>query len=82
MCAEFISVVIPVYNSEASLTLLVQKLEPVLKEFRSAEVALVNDGSRDGSWAIVEELACWFDFVRGIDLMRNYACGSDQSRNR
>lgn len=72
MRAEFISVVIPVYNSEASLMLLVQRLEPVLKEFRSAEVILVNDGSRDGSWAVVEELVRRFDFVRGIDLMRNY----------
>ena len=44
----------------------------MLKEFQSAEVILVNDGSRDGSWAIVEELAGRFDFVRGIDLMRNY----------
>jgi glycosyltransferase involved in cell wall biosynthesis len=72
MLAESISVVVPVYNSEASLPLLIQRLEPVLKEFQSAEVILVNDGSRDGSWAVVEDLVARFDFVRGIDLMRNY----------
>lgn len=72
MFAESISVVVPVYNSEASLPLLIQRLQPVLKDFQPAEVILVNDGSRDGSWAVVEDLVARFDFVRGIDLMRNY----------
>jgi glycosyltransferase involved in cell wall biosynthesis len=72
MLAEFISVIVPVYNSEASLPLLIHRLEPILKEFQSAEVILVNDGSRDGSWSVVEELVSRFAFVRGIDLMRNY----------
>jgi undecaprenyl-phosphate 4-deoxy-4-formamido-L-arabinose transferase len=70
--AKSISVVVPVYNSEASLPLLIRRLVPVLKEFQSAEVVLVNDGSRDRSWAVIEELVVRFDFVRGIDLMRNY----------
>jgi glycosyltransferase involved in cell wall biosynthesis len=72
MTEEFVSVVIPVYNSAASLPLLVRRLEPVLKEFAAAEILLVNDGSQDNSWVIVEGLATQFDFVRGIDLMRNY----------
>jgi undecaprenyl-phosphate 4-deoxy-4-formamido-L-arabinose transferase len=88
MFAESISVVVPVYNSEASLPLLIQRLEPVLKEFQSAEVILVNDGSRDGSWVVVKDLVARFDFVRGIDLMRNYGqhnsllCGIRSARNR
>jgi undecaprenyl-phosphate 4-deoxy-4-formamido-L-arabinose transferase len=87
MLAESISVVVPVYNSEASLPLLIQRLEPVLKKFQSAEVILVNDGSHDGSWAVVEDLVARFDFVRGIDLMRNYGqhnallCGIRSARS-
>jgi undecaprenyl-phosphate 4-deoxy-4-formamido-L-arabinose transferase len=73
MAAASISVVVPVYNSEGSLRALVARLEPVLASNASRfEVVLVNDGSRDGSWAVVEELAARHDWVRGIDMMRNY----------
>jgi len=72
MFEELISVVVPVYNSEASLPLLIERLGPIIRDFRSAEVILVNDGSRDGSWAVVEDLVARFGFVRGIDLMRNF----------
>jgi glycosyltransferase involved in cell wall biosynthesis len=52
---------------------LVQRLEPVLRATADAyEAILVNDGSSDGSWAVVEELARERSWVRGIDLMRNY----------
>jgi undecaprenyl-phosphate 4-deoxy-4-formamido-L-arabinose transferase len=68
-----LSVVIPVYNSEGSLRPLVERLEPVLLQVAgSFELILVNDGSRDGSWAVVEELARRHAWIRGIDLMRNY----------
>ncbi|MEY2807720.1 MAG: hypothetical protein RIR65_2137, partial [Planctomycetota bacterium] len=54
MAAPSISVVVPVYNSEGSLRALVARLEPVLAANASRfEVVLVNDGSRDGSWAVV-----------------------------
>jgi undecaprenyl-phosphate 4-deoxy-4-formamido-L-arabinose transferase len=73
MAAPSISVVVPVYNSEGSLRALVERLEPVLRAQASRfELVLVNDGSRDGSWAVVEELAARHDWVRGIDMMRNY----------
>jgi glycosyltransferase involved in cell wall biosynthesis len=36
------------------------------------EVILVNDGSRDRSWNVIQELARRYDFVHGINLMRNY----------
>jgi undecaprenyl-phosphate 4-deoxy-4-formamido-L-arabinose transferase len=68
-----ISVLVPVYNSERSLAELVARLEPVLRAGGGAfEVILVNDGSRDQSWSVVEQLAQRNDFVRGINLMRNY----------
>ena len=46
-----VSVVVPVYNSEGSLPLLVERLGKVLEPQRQlGELILVNDGSRDRSW--------------------------------
>jgi len=68
-----ISVVIPVYNSEGTLRELVARLERVLPGVSTCfEVLLVNDGSRDHSWEVIRELAEQHDWVRGINLMRNY----------
>lgn len=69
-----ISVVVPVYNSEQSLSVLVARLAPVLKEHAEQfELILVNDCSRDGSWQKIVTLAGEHDWIRGINLMRN--CG-------
>jgi glycosyltransferase involved in cell wall biosynthesis len=69
-----ISVVVPVYNSEATLNDLLARLVPVLASVAPAghEVILVNDGSRDGSWRVIERLREQYPFVAGFDMMRNY----------
>lgn len=68
-----LSVVIPVHNSARILPRLVERLGPVLAATGAPyELLLVNDGSRDASWQVVNELAARHDWVRGIDLMRNY----------
>ena len=68
-----ISVVVPVYNSESILPTLIERLEPVLgAACYRYEVLLVNDGSRDGSWEVIQELAARYGWVRGVNLMRNY----------
>jgi undecaprenyl-phosphate 4-deoxy-4-formamido-L-arabinose transferase len=68
-----LSVVIPVYNSMNILLKLFERLCPVL-EFHTvqAEVIFVNDCSDDGSWEVICGLAEKHDWVRGINLMRNY----------
>jgi glycosyltransferase involved in cell wall biosynthesis len=67
------SVVVPVYNSEGTLRELTTRLDATLAKACGAfEVILVNDGSRDSSWRVIEELANEFPWVKGIDLMRNY----------
>jgi glycosyltransferase involved in cell wall biosynthesis len=67
------SVVVPVYRGEHTVELLVNRLANVLpacaEEF---EVLLVNDGSPDHSWDIIESLTEKYSWVRGIKLMRNY----------
>jgi len=68
-----VSVVIPVYNSELSLRVLLERLSLVLPTIaRQYEVILVNDGSKDGSWRVIEELAERYGWVCGIDMFRNY----------
>jgi glycosyltransferase involved in cell wall biosynthesis len=68
-----ISVVVPVYNSELILPELIRRLTPVLASLSNEhEVVFVNDGSRDQSWKIIQELSRSFAWVRGINLMRNY----------
>ncbi|MBX3203392.1 MAG: glycosyltransferase family 2 protein [Labilithrix sp.] len=68
-----LSVVIPVYNSHGSLRTLMERLVPALEACGAAhEIILVNDGSADGSWKVVDALSKEHPFVRGINLMRNY----------
>jgi len=68
-----VSVVVPVYNSASSLPGLVTALEPVLREVASTfELVLVNDGSRDASWDVIQDLGARHGWIRGINLMRNY----------
>lgn len=68
-----ISVVIPVFCGAGTIIELVSRLEVVLsRETREFEVILVNDGSPDNSWAIIEDLCSKYPWVRGINLMRNY----------
>jgi undecaprenyl-phosphate 4-deoxy-4-formamido-L-arabinose transferase len=68
-----VSVLVPVFNSELSLADLVARLHPVLCQTgEKFEAVLVNDGSRDRSWDVIGRLSRSHDWVRGIDLMRNY----------
>lgn len=67
-----ISIVIPVYNSEQTLSLLVQKIEEVLLPAGiSFELILVDDKSTDHSWKRIEELAQTRPFLKGIKLSEN-----------
>jgi glycosyltransferase involved in cell wall biosynthesis len=67
------SVVIPVYKSQGTLPLLLERLAQVLPGAAEAyEVLLVNDGSPDDSWQVVQGLAARYAWVQGINLMRNY----------
>lgn len=68
-----LSVVVPVYNSEGSLTPLVERLDRVLSSLAPEwEIILVNDGSRDNSWQVIRDLAARFPRVRGIRMLRNF----------
>jgi len=64
---------VPVYNGRQSLEPLVDGLEEVLSQCTdNFEIILVNDGSKDNSWQIIEKLVEGRKTVRGFNLMRNY----------
>ncbi|HXJ48973.1 MAG TPA: glycosyltransferase family 2 protein [Candidatus Acidoferrum sp.] len=82
-----VSVVVPAYRSAASLPDLVRELEPVLKiATASYELILVDDGSSDATWEVIEALAQGRDWIKGVRLMRNYGqhnallCGIRRAR--
>lgn len=67
-----LSVVIPVYNEEANLAALMNRLTPVMKGmWKRYEIILVDDGSRDNSLSLLKEFAKE-PFVKVVELTRNY----------
>src|ERR1044071_1722441 len=87
--APEISVFLPVFDEEPNLRLLHEKLDEALAKLgRTAEIIYVDDGSRDGSLAILRELALADKRVRVVALRRNYgqtaamAAGIDAARGR
>ena len=68
-----ISIVIPLYNEEESLTELIAWIEKVMTEHKfSFEVILIDDGSKDKSWQIIEAQKAQKKFIRAIQFRRNY----------
>jgi undecaprenyl-phosphate 4-deoxy-4-formamido-L-arabinose transferase len=67
-----ISLVIPVYNEEANLSRLMERLRPVMSGMgRRYETIFVDDGSRDNSLAILKSFLIHPE-VRVVELTRNY----------
>ena len=68
-----ISVVVPLYNEAESLPELETWIERVMvANGFSYEILFINDGSTDGSWEVIEELARKNPAVKGVCFRRNY----------
>lgn len=68
-----ISVVIPLLNEEESLPELVSWIEEVMNEHDfSYEIMLIDDGSTDNSWEVIESLKNKSPEIKGIKFRRNY----------
>ena len=68
-----ISVVVPLYNEAESLPELVAWIDRVATANKlSYEVILIDDGSTDDSWAVIERLKETYPSIRGISFRRNY----------
>ena len=68
-----ISVVVPLYNEQESLPELVEWIDRGARENTlSYEVIMVDDGSSDDSWQVVEQLKEKYPAIKGIRFARNY----------
>ena len=81
------SVVIPLFNESESLPELSSWIEKVMKEHSfTYEMILVDDGSTDGSWDVIRDLAEHNRNIHGLSFRRNYGksaalyCGFEKAQ--
>ena len=68
-----ISVVVPLLNEEESLPELIQWIKKVMTTHQfTFEIILVDDGSKDNSWHVIQELSEIHPEVKGIKFRKNY----------
>ena len=68
-----ISVVVPLFNEDESLPELTAWIDKVMIDNNfSYEIILVDDGSTDRSWEVIEELRSQNPAIKGIKFRRNY----------
>ncbi len=68
-----LSVIVPLYNEDESLPELAAWIERVMIENNfTYEVIMVDDGSNDDSWEVIEKLRVQNGNIRGIKFQRNY----------
>jgi len=68
-----ISVIVPLYNEDESIGELVSWIEKVMNSNNfSYEIIMIDDGSKDNSWEVIEKLSGINSSVKGIKFRRNY----------
>lgn len=68
-----ISIIVPLLNEEESLPHLIEWIERVMNNHGySYEVLLIDDGSKDNSWKVIEEISQKNRNIRGLKFRRNY----------
>jgi len=68
-----LSILIPVYRSEAFLDNTISKTVKELELLDiSYEIILVNDGSPDDSWKEIEKITMTYNHIIGVNLLKNY----------
>ena len=68
-----LSIVVPLYNEDESLPELIFWIKSVADKMGIIyETILVDDGSKDNSWEVIEKLSSEHNFIRGIKFQRNY----------
>ncbi len=68
-----ISIVVPIYNSANFMSALLEAIDEQRKTSNwELELVLVDDGSRDNSYAKIEELAGIYPYIKGVKLSKNF----------
>jgi len=69
----FLSIIVPLYNEETCIKKLIDKLTAVGEKFDfNYEIILVDDGSTDRTWQLIEQHKQFIPQLRGIKFRRNY----------
>ena len=69
----YLSIVVPLYNEEESVEKLLAGILEVTKQFDFAyEIIFIDDGSKDNTWAIIEQLKETTPQLKAIKFRRNY----------
>ena len=70
---ESLSIVVPAYNEEGNIRRAVTEIRQIMeRENISAAIYFVDDGSRDNTWAEIQNAAQESNGVRGIRFSRNF----------
>ena len=68
-----ISVIVPLYNEDESIGELVSWIEKVMNANNFIyEIIMIDDGSKDNSWEVIEKLSGINSSIKGIKFRRNY----------
>jgi glycosyltransferase involved in cell wall biosynthesis len=68
-----ISIVVPLYNEAESLPELCSWVDQVMQKNQfTYEMIFVNDGSKDSSWQVIQDLSKQYSTIKGISFARNY----------
>ena len=68
-----ISIIIPLLNEKESLLELINSIDEVMKAYSfTNEIILIDDGSTDGSWELIQNLSIDKKNIKGIKFLRNY----------
>jgi len=68
-----ISIIVPLFNEDESLPHLAEWIDRVMEEHHfDYEVIMVDDGSKDTSWQVIEELHAKNPRYKGVKFRRNY----------
>lgn len=71
MVSTAVSVVIPTFQSPASLPLLIERITASTWFARESEIILVDDGNLDSTWEVIKGLAVAHTQIQGLRLGRN-----------
>lgn len=68
-----LTIIVPLFNEDESLPHLAEWIDRVMRDHGfSYEVVMVDDGSKDNSWQVIEQLHAQNPAYRGIKFRRNY----------
>lgn len=68
-----LSIVIPLFNEQDSLTELIESIRSViLSQGLGYEIILIDDGSTDKSWSIIQNICSKYSNIKGLRFLRNF----------